>query len=253
MLVSIGMHARWRRGALGESRRRILGALAGALLIGLAITYGFYGGTHLLTPVGAVVGCWIILSSLIDPINRLRHRMPLPASQIGMTIAHIGLGLFVLGITFVKTYTIETDVALARGESKQVGDYVFRFDGGENIEGPNYDGFRGHVTASRNGRVVAELDPEKRRYLVQGTVMTIAAINARWNRDLLVALGEDVGKDSWSLRLQYRPMIRFIWLGAAIMALGGITTLFDRRYKLAPAAAGAASSALAGESPPVAP
>jgi cytochrome c-type biogenesis protein CcmF len=252
MLVSIGMHARWRRGALSESRRRILGALAAALLLGLAITFGIYGGSHLLTPVGAVVGCWIILSALVDPVSRLWHRKNVPAGQLGMTVAHIGLGLFVLGITFVKTYTIETDVALARGQTKQVGDYVFRFDGGENIEGPNYDGFRGHVTASRNGKVVAELDPEKRRYLVQGTVMTIAAINARWNRDLLVALGEDVGKDSWSLRLQYRPMIRFIWLGAAIMALGGITTLFDRRYKIAPAAA-RATVVVAGEPPPVAP
>jgi cytochrome c-type biogenesis protein CcmF len=250
ILVAIGMHARWRRGALGESRRRILGALAGALVLGLAITYGVYGGRHLLTSVGAVVGCWIILSSLIDPINRLRHRTPVPASQIGMTIAHIGLGLFVLGVTFVKTYTSETDVALARGESKQVGDYLFRFNGGETIQGPNFDGFRGHVTASRNGRVVAELNPEKRHYFVQGSVMTEAAINAHWNRDLLVALGEDVGKDAWSLRLQYRPMIRFIWLGAAIMALGGVTTLFDRRYKLAPAAS-TATSALAGESPPV--
>jgi cytochrome c-type biogenesis protein CcmF len=179
--------------------------------------------------------------------------MAIPASQIGMSVAHIGLGLFVLGVTFVKNYTIETDVALARGESKQVGEYVFRFDGGENIEGPNFDGFRGHLTASRNGKVVAELTPEKRRYFVQGTVMTIAAINARWNRDLLASLGEDVGKDSWSLRLQYRPMIRFIWLGAAVMALGGITTLFDRRYKLAPAAARIAADSLAGESPSIAP
>jgi cytochrome c-type biogenesis protein CcmF len=81
------------------------------------------------------------------------------------------------------------------------------------------------------------LGPEKRHYFVQGSVMTEAAIDARWNRDLLAALGEDVGADSWSLRLQYRPMIRFIWLGAAIMALGGLTTLFDRRYKLAPATA----------------
>jgi cytochrome c-type biogenesis protein CcmF len=105
----------------------------------------------------------------------------------------------------------------------------------------------------RKGQVVAELSPEKRHYFVQGSVMTEAAINARWNRDLLVALGEDVGKDSWSLRLQYRPMIRFIWLGAAIMALGGITTLFDRRYKLAVAAAADVRSALAGDRPPVAP
>jgi cytochrome c-type biogenesis protein CcmF len=237
MLVSIGIHARWRRGALGESRRRILGALAGALLAGLAITYGVYGGGHLLTPVGAVVGFWIILSSLIDPINRLRQGMSVPASQAGMTIAHIGLGMFVLGITFVKSYTIETDVALALGQTKQVGEYTFRFDGGENITGPNFDGFRGHVTALRDGKVVAVLGPEKRHYLVQGSVMTEAAIDARWNRDLLAALGEDVGANSWSLRLQYRPFIRFIWLGAAVMALGGITTLFDRRYKFAAAAA----------------
>jgi cytochrome c-type biogenesis protein CcmF len=230
-----------------------LGALAAALLIGLAVTYGVYGGSHILTPVGAVVGCWIIFSSLIDPLNRLRQRMNIPASQIGMSVAHIGLGLFVLGITFVKNYSIETDVALARGQSKQVGDYVFRFDGGESIEGPNFDGYRGHFTASRNGKVVAELNPEKRHYFVQGTVMTIAAINARWNRDLLASLGEDVGKDSWSLRLQYRPMIRFVWLGAAVMALGGLTTLFDRRYKLAPAAARIAADRLAGESPTIAP
>jgi cytochrome c-type biogenesis protein CcmF len=249
MLVSIGIHARWRRGALAESRQRIFGALAAALLLGLAITYGIYGSASVLTPVGAVVGLWIIFSSLLDPIVRLWRRMSLPASQIGMTIAHIGLGCFVLGVTFVKSNTIETDVAVARGESKQVGDYVFRYEGGENIEGPNFDGFRGHVTVTRNGRVVEKLNPEKRHYLVQGTVMTTAAIGARWNRDLLVALGEDVGNDSWSLRLQYRPMIRFVWLGAAIMAIGGITTLFDRRYKLAPAAATAAAAVASGDSP----
>jgi len=252
MLVSIGIHARWRRGALGDSRRRILGTLAAALLAGLALVYGIYGGGHLLTPVGATVGCWIILSSLLDPVNRLRQRQNVPASQVGMTIAHIGLGVFVLGISFVKSYTIETDVALAVGQSKQVGDYTFRFDGGENINGPNFDGFRGRVTALRDGKVVAVLGPEKRHYFVQGSVMTEAAIDARWNRDLLAALGEDVGANSWSLRLQYRPFIRFIWLGAAIMALGGVTTLFDRRYRFATAASRAAATT-AGEAPVVAP
>jgi cytochrome c-type biogenesis protein CcmF len=252
MLLSIGIHARWRRGALRDSRRRILGTLAGALLVGLSLVYGVYGGGHLLTPVGAVVGCWIILSSLIDPLNRVRQGQPVPASQLGMTIAHVGLGVFVLGITFVKSYTIETDVALAVGQVKQVGGYTFRFDGGENIGGPNFDGFRGHVTAMRDGKIIAVLGPEKRRYFVQGSVMTEAAIDAHWNRDLLVALGEDVGANSWSLRLQYRPLIRFIWLGAAIMALGGVTTLLDRRYRFA-AAAARASAALAADPPAVPP
>jgi cytochrome c-type biogenesis protein CcmF len=230
-LVSIGIHARWRRGALGDSRRKLLGGLAGAVLVGLSIAYGVYGAKGILTPVGTVLGCWIILSSLIDPLLQLRRGQGLPASVLGMTVAHIGLGCFVLGITMVQSHSIEQDVAMTRGQLHQIGDYTFRYDGGEAITGPNFDGFRGHVSVFKDGKLVRELAPEKRHYTVQGSVMTEAAIGAAWNRDLLAALGEDVGAGAWSLRLQYRPLIRFIWMGAAIMALGGVITLFDRRYR----------------------
>lgn len=246
-LLAMGIHARWRRGQLAESRRRLLGALALAAILGLGITYGIYGSTRILTPVGAIVGCWIILSSLIDPIVQLRRRLSLPAGVIGMTIAHIGLGCFVLGITFVESNTLEHDSALAPGQTYQVGAYTFRFGGVENIEGPNFDGVRARVTVSRGDRVIEELYPEKRHYFVQGSVNTKAAIGASWNRDLLAALGDDLGGGSWSLRLQYRPLIRFVWLGAAIMALGGITTLFDRRYKTAPV--GARAGEMVGSAP----
>jgi cytochrome c-type biogenesis protein CcmF len=232
MLVSIGIHAKWRRGRLSESLRKLLGGFTAALLVGLALTFGVYGARGILMTVGAVLGSWIILSSLIDPLLRLKARQGLPASILGMTIAHIGLGCFVLGITMVQSHSIETDVAMARGQSRMIGDYLFRYDGGEAIRGPNYDGFRGHVTVSHNGQVIQQLNPEKRHYLVTGSVMTEASIGAGWNRDLLAALGEDVGAGAWSLRLQYRPLIRFIWLGAAIMAIGGLTTLFDKRYRL---------------------
>jgi cytochrome c-type biogenesis protein CcmF len=157
--------------------------------------------------------------------------LPLTAAVAGMTLAHIGVGVFVLGVTLVEGNTIERDVALQPGQGTRLGDYTFTYAGGENIEGPNYEGFRGHVTVTRDGRTVAQLAPEKRRYWVQNSVMTEAGIGAGWNRDLFVALGEDVGNGAWSLRLQYRPLIRFVWLGALIMALGGITTLFDARYR----------------------
>jgi cytochrome c-type biogenesis protein CcmF len=232
MLVSIGIHAKWRRGMLGESMRKLLGGFAAALLVGLALTFGVYGAKGILMPVGAVLGSWIILSSLIDPLLQLRRGMKLAASVLGMTIAHIGLGMFVLGITMVQSHSIELDVAMSKGQSRQVGDYLFTYDGGENITGPNFDGFRGHVTVSHDGKVIQKLNPEKRHYFVTGSVMTEASIGAGWNRDLLAALGEDVGAGAWSLRLQYRPLIRFIWLGAAIMALGGLTTLLDKRYRL---------------------
>jgi cytochrome c-type biogenesis protein CcmF len=231
LLVSIGMHARWRRGSLADSKRKLLGGLAAAVVIGLSIAYGVYGSKGILTPVGAVLGCWIILSSLIDPLLQLRRGQWLPASVLGMTVAHIGLGCFVLGITMVQSHSIERDVAMSRGQLHQIGDYTFRYDGGEAITGPNFDGFRGHVSVFKDGKLVRQLNPEKRHYPVQGSVMTEAAIGAAWNRDLLAALGEDVGAGAWSLRLQYRPLIRFIWLGAGIMALGGVITLFDRRYR----------------------
>jgi cytochrome c-type biogenesis protein CcmF len=150
-----------------------------------------------------------------------------------MAIAHIGAGAFVLGVTTVQSNSVERDVALVPGQSAMAGEYQFRFDNIETVEGPNYDGFRGHVTVLRKGVVVTTLAPEKRHYWVQGTVMAKAAIAAGWNRDLLAALGEDVGNNAWSLRLQYRPLIRFVWIGALIMAIGGLTTLWDRRYRVA--------------------
>jgi cytochrome c-type biogenesis protein CcmF len=148
-----------------------------------------------------------------------------------MTVAHIGVGLFALGITFVKSNSIELDVALKTGQSAQLGDYSFRYDGVESIEGPNYEGVRGTINVSRAGKPVAVLRPEKRRFWVQGSVETKAAIAAGLNRDLLAALGEDVGAGAYSLRLQYRPLIRFIWLGALIMAIGGVITVIGRRQR----------------------
>ena len=228
-LVALGMHARWRRGGLGEARRPVLLALGVALILGLALSLGVYAHPLKLTPVGAVIGIWIILSSLIDPIDRLRRGLRLPASVAGMSIAHIGLGIFVLGITFVQSNTIERDIALKPGESAELGAYKFLYQGGQDIVGPNYEGFRGTVSITRNGVPVSVLYPEKRRYWVQGTVQTTAAIAPAFNRDLLAALGENVGAGAWSLRLQYRPLIRFVWIGALIMAIGGVTAVIGRR------------------------
>src|SRR5579863_9783620 len=246
-LVALGMHARWRRGGLGDARRPVLVALGVALILGLALSLGVYAHPLTLTPIGATVGLWIILAALIDPIERLRRRARLPASVAGMCIAHIGLGVFVLGITFVQSNTIERDIALKPGQTAQLGAYQFRYEGGQDIEGPNYEGFRGKVSITRNGVPVSVLYPEKRRYLVQGTVQTTAAIAAGLNRDLLAALGEDVGAGAWSLRLQYRPLIRCVWIGALIMALGGVTAVVGRRARgLAPQGARLPLGAAAG-------
>jgi len=230
-LLSLGIHARWRRGGLRESRQRLLVSFAFAAVLALALVFGVYAHPLPLTPIGAVLGIWIILSSLIDPLDRLRRGIRVPAAMLGMAIAHIGLGMFVLGITFVQSNTLERDIALKPGGSVTLAGYNFRFDGVQNIEGPNYEGLRGTVTVTSDGKPVTVLHPEKRRFWVQGSVQTTAAIADGLHRDLLASLGDDVGAGAYSLRFQYRPLIRFVWLGAFIMAIGGVTVVIGRRQR----------------------
>ena len=234
-LCAVGIHASWKRGKLGERRGPILLTLALAVLLAVTVAFGFYSGAKVLTPLGLTLGAWIVLSSLIDPIDRLRRGLTLTRAVVGMTIAHIGVGVFVLSITMVESYTRERDIALAAGQSGTVGEYQYRFDGVAPIEGPNYDGLRGTVTISRDGKEITVLHPEKRQYWVQRSVMTEAGIKMQWSRNLFAALGEDLGAGRWSVRAQVRPWVNFVWFAAMIMALGGIVATTDRRYRRAAA------------------
>jgi cytochrome c-type biogenesis protein CcmF len=232
-LLSVGIHARWKRGKLSDRARPIVLTLIAAAVIGCAVVFGLFTGGRVLGPVGVTLGAWIILSSLIDPIDRLRRHITLPRAVLGMTLAHIGLGIFVISITAVEGFTAERDVALAQGASAQLGAYRFQFEGTQPIEGPNYSGVAGTVLVTRNGAPVGIMHPEKRQYWVQHTVTTASAIRMYRTSNVLVALGQDLGNGSWSLRLQVRPLVSFIWLAAFIMAAGGMLAISDRRYRLA--------------------
>src|SRR5678815_455290 len=142
-----------------------------------------------------------------------------------------------------RAYTIERDVALGPGETVAFGRHAYRFDKIEGIEGPNYDGVRAQITVLRDGLPVVVLHPEKRNYWVQRSTMTEAGIATRWNMDLFVALGEDLGGGRWSIRAQLRPLIDYVWLAAGLMALGGAIAASDRRYRSRQAAEAAASAA----------
>jgi cytochrome c-type biogenesis protein CcmF len=178
-----------------------------------------------------VLGTWIIVSSLFDPIDRLRRRLTLPRAIIGMTLAHIGLGVGIIAIATVESYSVERDAAIAPGETLAMGRYAYRFDSIKEIEGPNYDGVRAEVTVLRDGAPIAVLHPEQRNYWVQRSTLTEAGIASRWNQDLFVALSKNVGGGRWSVRAQLRPLIDWVWLSAAFMALGGVLAVTDRRYR----------------------
>jgi cytochrome c-type biogenesis protein CcmF len=231
VLLAIGMHAAWKKARLDEVQRPLLLLLAAAAAIGLAVPLLAYGSFHVMAFVGLTAGTWVILSSLYEPVQRLRRKQSLSRGVLGMTIAHIGVGLFAIGVTVTQNYRIEKDIALRPGQSITLEGYRFDFKGTRDVSGPNYQAVESEVVITRDGRPVATLHPQKRVYRVQRSPMTEAGIEVDWNRDLFVAMGEDLGDGSWSMRLQYKPMVRFIWLGALVMALGGFVAITDRRYR----------------------
>jgi cytochrome c-type biogenesis protein CcmF len=248
-LLALGVQANWKRGRLGAARRTLLTTLIIAAIVGVIIVFGIYSHGKVLSPVAATLGVWIILTSLIDPIDRLRRKLSFPRGVLGMTVAHIGLGIFVISVTTVESFTVERDVALGRGERTTVGNYEFRFDRVKPVEGPNYNGVEATVVVTRHGVPTSIVYPQKRKYWVQGQVTTEAAIEMHHGSNVFVALGDDLGGGKWSLRFQIRPLVNFLWLGAFIMSLGGAIAATDRRYRLARAAVAPATvpGAVAGE------
>ena len=149
-----------------------------------------------------------------------------------MTLAHFGVGLFTLGVAMVTAYGIETDRALRVGGQVGVAGYDFAFRELRDVQGPNYIAREAVVDIRRAGDYVGTVRPQKRQYRVQKSWMTEAGIQPLWNKDLFVALGDPLSEDTWSVRIQYKPMIRCIWLGCLLMALGGALAASDRRYRV---------------------
>ena len=231
-LLGVGMHAAWKRGMLVSARNRLYAAggagIAGAIVIGAAV----YGDVRPMTTLGLALALWVMLSSLAIPLARLRARQSLPAAVLGMVVAHFGVGLATLGITGVQSFKVEKDVALAVGEAAGIADYNFKLAALRDVQGPNFIGVEADVVVSHEGRPVTILHPQKRLYNSGGNPMTEAGIEVGAARDLFAALGDDLGQGRWSLRLQYKPLIRYVWLGAILVAFGGLIAALDRRYRV---------------------
>jgi cytochrome c-type biogenesis protein CcmF len=178
--------------------------------------------TALAVRIGEQRGPWIL---------RFFH---VPRGFYGMLLAHFGIGIFIAGVTLVKGYETAGDARLDIGQSIESGGYTFRFDGTKPVDGPNYPALRANIVVSRDGHVVAVMHPEKRFFVVQKTTMTEAAVNRGPFRDLYVALGDaaENSNTAWTVRVQIKPFVDWIWAGCLLMAFGGMLAASDRRYRL---------------------
>jgi len=233
-LLGVGMHTAWRKQNEGPWIRLLKVPAIAALLIGVIIPLLFYGRVSLMLVVGCVAAAWIVITSLIQPIRSWRRKEGAAAitrSALGMSIAHLGMGFFVIGVTIVSAFGVESDRAMRTGETLEVAGLAFELRELRQVQGPNYTAIEGVIEIRGDGDFIATVRPQKRQYRVQQNWMTEAGIHPTWNKDLFVALGDQLGDGAWSVRIQYKPMIRFIWIGAFIMALGGLISVSDRRYR----------------------
>ena len=231
LLVPFGPLTRWQREQASKPLAMLLPWLGLAIGLGIA--------AFLLAPRGpwkaaaSVAGAaWVIAGTLRFAWQRLRtQRGRLTAEMLGMVLAHVGIGVFLVGALLVEGLGQQRELALAPGQQVELGGHAFLFEGVERKPGPNYMADIGTVSVSRGTTTLGTLHPEKRNYASGGQVMTEAAIAAGATRDLYVALGEPLGDGSWALRVYVKPFVRWIWLGAALMALGGLVVATDRRFR----------------------
>ena len=233
LLLGVGMHTSWKKMAVSPLRQRLAWPAAFVVVFGVTLPWLVFGTTTVLTAVAVCIGLWVVVSSLIDPVSRMfnKHSVGLTRGQWGMVIAHLGVGVFILGASVGSAYNVETDQAVSPGQVWQVAGYDIEFRSVREVEGPNFVAEEGEFEVRRDGSFVATLRPQKRTYRVQTSPMTEAAIDAGLHRDIFIALGEPLGGGAWSVRVQFKPLIEFIWFGTIIMAFGGLLAATDRRYR----------------------
>ena len=243
-LMGIGPITAWRRATLAPLWVRLRVALAVAIVTAGVLPYVLGSWTPLIA-VGVFLAAWVVCSTAALVVHRFRGmpqrgvlarvRGNAPA-WYGMILAHLGIAVFIVGVTLVRGYEVERDVRLATGQSVEVGGTTFTFRGVVPAVGPNYDALVGTFDLARDGRTIATLHPEKRTYRASGQVMTEAAIEPGWRGDHYVSLGEPVNDaGAWGVRLYVKPFIDWIWGGCLLMALGGFLAVADRRYRVATA------------------
>jgi cytochrome c-type biogenesis protein CcmF len=239
-LMGVGPLAKWKKAELPDLATRLKWAFAVSLV--LALVLPFAGGRWSpMVAFGLFMALWIAAATVVNVRERvagaqggaLARLAKQPRGYWGMLLAHLGVAVFIVGVTMVRGYETERDVKMSPGESVSIGAYAFRFEGTTERVGPNYRAARGTFDVAKDGVSFEKLHPEKRVYNAQGMPMTEAAIDSGVFGDLYVSLGEPVGGDAWTVRVYRKPFVTWIWGGCVLMALGGLIALTDRRYRLA--------------------
>lgn len=249
LLLGMGPLSRWKQQNPRALLKQLLLAFGLSLSAAVLLQFG-YDQMRYMATLGLVLSCWILITTVQEIMQRTDTRYndtptlwsrltKLTPSHWGMVFGHVGFAVTLIGITLVSNFEQEKDIRMFPGDSVELSGYTFNFVTVEPVTGPNYTGYVGLVdvyTGETGTNLITRLAAEKRFYTVQRTTMTEAGIDSGLTRDLFVALGEQLSDGAWALRIYVKPFVNWIWAGALFMALGGILSISDKRYRMARAA-----------------
>jgi cytochrome c-type biogenesis protein CcmF len=237
LLMPFGPLLKWRSGSFSVAMRSLRPALVLAV-VAVALAWFIAGPLPFRALVGVAASLWVGVGIIVYALSRWRHaprgRRYTP-EMIGMICAHFGVAVFLSGVLIVESTSIEKDIRLTPNQRVTIGALDFRFDGVTEAQGPNFSAQQGTLSVLKGDQVVATLHPQKRVYMRNQQPQTESAIDPGLFRDIYVALGEPLGNDgAWSVRVYVKPFVRWIWLGALFMMLGGFIAATDRRFRRLP-------------------
>jgi cytochrome c-type biogenesis protein CcmF len=231
-LMGFGTHMRWQKDHTKRVAKHLMNTMMMSIIVLFLVLVFLKKPFNLSVLLGLLLAFWIILSTLKMGIERKKQRgiRSFGQAYLGMLLAHIGVAITVIGIAVSSGFGVQRDVKMTLGEYVVLAGYRIQFVSESSLTGPNYHGTKAcfKVGMGQNAHVIF---PEKRLYDIGKMAMTDSAIDVNLFRDLYIALGEPIGKDSWSVRLYYKPCVRWIWGGGLLLVLGGVLALTDRRYK----------------------
>jgi cytochrome c-type biogenesis protein CcmF len=230
VLMGVGPWTSWKNSSLISVIKRLWLAAVVAVLAAVVIP-AIMGEFTWLSSLGFLLAFWVIASGVLQVIRQAKAGKP-TRSFIGMQVAHLGIAVFVIGVTMVGAYQEEKDVRMLAGETVSVGGYQIQLQAVNAVPGPNYKAMQGTFLLTRNGKLEATMYPEKRSYFSSTMPMTEAAIDVGLTRDIYVSLGEELEDKAWAVRVYYKPFVDWIWGGCLLMALGGFLAMSDKRYRM---------------------
>jgi len=239
IFLGFGVLAKWKQNNFIKFLIKMRILLISTLLIGICIGIVFYSDNQLKSIAGIVAALWISFTSLYslyvkikDKKNKMMAFKIIPYSFYGMLIAHIGFAVSIIGITITSQHSVDIHQRMKVNDKIEFADYKFHLTDLRTLSGPNYQATEAVVDVTKNDQFVTTLRSQKRLYTVRDMPMTEAGIDAGFTRDIYISLGEPLDDEAWSIRLYHKPFVRWIWLGAILMAIGGLLAIIDRRYRL---------------------